>query len=52
MLYSAINLNEVIELTQDKTITEKTYDDMGKVLKQTSMKDGKTVYDAFYGLIE
>ena len=46
--YEYNNRNEVIKLTQDKTITDKAYDDMGKVLKQTSMKDGKTVYDASY----
>lgn len=46
--YEYNNRNEIIKLTQKKTITQKTYDDMGRVLTQVSSKDGMNIFDAKY----
>lgn len=40
--------NEVIKLIQATTTTHKTYDDMGRVLTQQSIKDGNVIFDATY----
>lgn len=40
--------NEIIQLDQVGTTTNKTYDDMGRVLSQKTQKDGKQVIDTNY----
>ncbi|MEG0664744.1 MAG: hypothetical protein RR483_06565, partial [Clostridia bacterium] len=46
--YEYNNRNEVIQLNQNNTITNKIYDDMGRVLSQKTSKDGKSVLDVTY----